>query len=349
MTTTEPTLRPRASSRSLKRAFKSPFSKSTTNLASGNDLPPPPLPTTVTPPVSTTVTMQKSSKKDKKEEKKKAKDAEVRYYGGDSKNYRPVTYNTAVQLNILLGGGTEEYWLAQARQTGAAAAGMELPKHSLQQEEEGTAEVGGFKDDSGQIWWDMQEKAEWTSLLPKDGQGVAVNLTDDVWVEFDNQDGRRRDSLGSTTDDSSSLLSLEVEEMMDGHGQVFFYGDAEVDQARSMYEMMAHKATTTGHVLFPIDISDESASDAGMARSIVSQAHRHLVHNNNKTSSTILLADGFEDHFLSYEAEGMKAKKTTTISFARPREAQVTMVKASSTTTPASKKGGLLKSLWRSK
>ncbi|KAG8867913.1 hypothetical protein FRC20_004534, partial [Serendipita sp. 405] len=311
-TSTEPTLRSRASSRSLKRAFKSPFGKSSSSQVP--DLPDLPLPSTKTPAISTTVTMQKSSssakdsksaekstsKKSKQTKPEKAKEAaaDVRYYADGNKtgSHRPVTYATAVQLNMLMGGGTQEYWLAQARQTGGEA------------DEEGgggigngVAEVGGFVDDSGQIWWDMQEKAEWTSLLPKDAQGLPVQQTDEMWVEFDN-DGRRN---STSSDESSSFLSAEFAEEVDGP-MMMYYGDYTDVERSAVYGIQK----ATGPVLFPIiDINNDddhysspNSPDSAMARSIISQAHKQIVYNNK---STIVLGggDGFDDSFLSYETE----------------------------------------------
>ncbi|KAG8842162.1 hypothetical protein FRB91_004379 [Serendipita sp. 411] len=129
---------------------------------------------------------------------------------------------------------------------------------------------------------------------------------------------------------------------------MMYYGEyTDVERSAVVYGHGIQKAT--GPVLFPIiDINNDddhyspNSPDSAMARSIISQAHKQIVYNNK---STIVLGggDGFDDSFLSYETE----INTKTIS-SRP-EAQVTMIKASSPTTATPKKGGLLKSLWRSK
>ncbi|PVF93928.1 hypothetical protein CPB86DRAFT_789595 [Serendipita vermifera] len=294
----------RASSRSLKRAFRSPFSKS---IPSSPERPAvPELPAELRENVAAIKQSSKSSSK------KTKKESEVRMHAKDTKNYRPVNYNQAVQLSMLLEGGTQEYWINKARQTGEDDEGVNV------------AEVGGFKDDDGNIWWDMEEKAEWTSLLPKDAQGEAVH-NQSTWVEF--TDYRR----GSTSSDHSTLSSISAE-LAEGVDGPLFYGDAESEQAPAA-AMYGIQKPTTGTVLFPVDMNEDwmSSSDAAAARAIIRQANGHL-----SKKQGVFLSDGFEDHFVSLEIEDRH----------RPRvELSFEQQQAAAPAAKPTKKGGFMKIL----
>jgi len=260
----------------------------------------------------------KPEKKTKPPKPEKKKSNERVHYHANSSNQRPLTYAANVQLQMLMGGGTEEYWLNKARESGVAEA-----------EATGVAveEVGGFKDEDGQIWWDVEEKAEWTSLLPKDGHGVAV--TNDMWVDF-NADYRR----GSTSSRDSTISSLSAELLEEMDGPVL-YGDIEVEQAHPIYGMQM----ATGTVLFPIVMGDDVE-----ARSVVTQANRSL-----SGKPAVMIVDGFEDHFLSYESSNASTVRVQVV--ASPVEAPVppVPVPAPAQANPTKKKSGLLKSLWGNK
>lgn len=304
--------------RSFKRSLKAAFSRSAPSSPERTPAALPEFPSELATTVAFVKNKSESTKPAKKSKSSKKKDTEVRYHA-ESKNHRPVTYQTAVELNMLLGGGSAEYWLAQTRQTG--------------EEDDGVGngvEVGGFQDDSGQIWWDMQEKVEFTSLLPKDAQGAPVHHTDDMWVEFDNG-GRRNSTSSSSAQSTISYLSSELEEIS---GSLFYgYGAPEMEASRPHF---TQQHATEATVLFPVEINgDESASSSSelaIARSVIAQANRQMY---NK--SAVVLADGFEDHFLSYESE-TNAKRIN-----QQPAVQVSMVKATKS------KGGLLKNLWGSK
>ena len=236
-----------------------------------------------------------------------------------------MAYATNVQLEMLMGGGSEDYWLSKSRKTSPAG----------EEDTVGTGvEVGGFKDEDGNIWWDVEEKAEWTSLLPKDGQGLPAT-TNDMWVDF-NTDYRRTST--SSADSTISDLSAELMEEMDGP---VLYGDVEAEQAHSIYGMQK----ATGTVLFPIAMGDEMTSEAAAARSIMSQANRTL---SNK--SAVVIVDGFEDHFLSYEATNASTVRIVNVAPAVTKQIQVVpVIPSSPSSAKATKKGGLLKSLWGNK
>ncbi|CAG7847490.1 SubName: Full=Uncharacterized protein {ECO:0000313/EMBL:CCA75378.1} [Serendipita indica DSM 11827] len=295
--------------RSFKRSLKAAFSRSAPSSPERTPAALPEFPSELATTVAFVKNKSESTKPAKKSKSSKKKDTEVRYHA-ESKNHRPVTYQTAVELNMLLGGGSAEYWLAQTRQTG--------------EEDDGVGngvEVGGFQDDSGQIWWDMQEKVEFTSLLPKDAQGAPVHHTDDMWVEFDNG-GRRNSTSSSSAQSTISYLSSELEEIS---GSLFYgYGAPEMEALSSAFH-----ATTCD---CGDRLSASSSSELAIARSVIAQANRQMY---NK--SAVVLADGFEDHFLSYESE-TNAKRIN-----QQPAVQVSMVKATKS------KGGLLKNLWGSK
>jgi hypothetical protein len=302
--------RSRTTSRTFKR-FKSPFSRSVPS--SPERAPVAEFPGELSDKVAalkiSTPKTEKPSKKAKPTKAEKKKSEDRIHYHANSSNQRPLTYATNVQLEMLMGGGSEEYWLNKGRKTGDG-----------DEEAIGTGvEIGGFKDEDGQIWWDVEEKAEWTSLLPKDGQGIPV--TSDMWVDF-NADNRRSSTSSEST---SSLLSADLLEEMDGP---VLYGDVEFEQAHPVYGMQK----ATGTVLFPIVMGDDSE-----ARAVISQANRSL-----SSKSAIVIADGFEDHFLSYESCNASTVRIQAI--APTREIAVVPVPAKAT-----KKGGLLKSLWGNK
>jgi len=282
----------RASGKSFKRHFKSPFSKSAPSSPERPSVPA--LPAHLAENVAAIKAKAEPSKSDKKSKskasaekkpvEKKPIEKKVQMHT-NSKNQRPVNYSTGVQLNMLMGGGSEDYWVAHARPTGQEG------------EDENVAEVGGFKDENGQIWWDVEEKAEWTSLLPKDSQGVQAT-SNDMWVEF-NSDLRRN----STSSANSTVSSLSAELVEDFDGPLF-YGDADFEP-RSVLGM--HKGT--GTVLFPINLNDEPHSpEATEARGIISQAN-----GNWSNKSAIVIDDGFEDSFLSYESEVAGSSRRTIV------------------------------------
>lgn len=295
----------RSSGKSFKRHFKSPFSKSAPSSPERPAVPA--LPAHLAENVATIKATAPPSKPEKKSKSKAEK--EKIHTHANSKNQRPINYSTAVQLNMLMGGGSQDYWVSHARPVVEGEDG------------ENVAEVGGFKDEDGQIWWDVEEKAEWTSLLPKDSQGVQAT-SNDMWVEFNTDYRRNSTSSGNST---LSSLSAELIEEVDG---LVLYGDADMEQPRTVFSM--HKAT--GTVLFPINLNDEPHSpEATEARAIISQANGGWM----KKGSAVV-DDGFEDSFLSYESEVASPRRTSI-----PKEATVQMSK------PAKK--GILKGLWGSK
>jgi hypothetical protein len=297
----------RASGKSFKRHFKSPFSKSSPSSPERPSAPA--FPVHLAENLAAAKAKVEPSKPAKKSKAEKQATEKKIHTHANSKNQRPLNYATGVQLNMFMGGGTEEYWVAHARPTGQ------------NEEDENVAEVGGFKDENGQIWWDVEEKAEWTSLLPKDEQGVQAT-SNDMWVEF-NTDFRRNST--SSGDSTISFLSAEFAEDVEGP---LFYRDAEMEQARTVYGM--HKGT--GTVLFPIDLNEEPHSpEATEARAIISQAN-----GNWSNKSAIVIDDGFEDSFLSYESEVAGSSRRTIAA----KEATVQMKPA---------KRGILKGLWGSK
>lgn len=295
----------RSSGKSFARRFKSPFSKSSPSSPERPAVPA--LPAHLAENVAAVKQESKSSKKSKSKAAEKPAEKKVKLHA-NSKNERPVTYQTAVQLNMLLGGGSQEYWLAHARKTGVE-----------EDELGGGEEVGGFKDEDGQIWWDMEEKAAWTSLLPKDSQGVQATSSN-MWVEFDTDHRRNSTSSGDST---LSYLSAELAEEVDGP---ILYGDADYEQAKAVPGIQKG----TGTVLFPIDLNDEPHSpEATEARGIISQANGMWT-----KKSEVQIADGFEDHFLSYGSEAAGSNRRGVVA----KEATVTMSK------PAKK--GILKGIW---
>jgi hypothetical protein len=297
----------RASGKSFKRHFKSPFSKSSPSSPERPSVPA--FPAHLAENVAAVKVKAEPSKPAKKSKAEKQSAEKKIHTHANSKNQRPLNYATGVQLNMLMGGGTEEHWIAHACPTGQKG------------EDENVAEVGGFKDENGQIWWDVEEKAEWTSLLPKDSQGVQAT-SNDMWVEF-NTDFRRNST--SSGDSTISFLSAEFAEDVEGP---LFYGDAEMEQARTVYGM--HKGT--GTVLFPINLNEEPHSpEATEARAIISQAN-----GNWSNKSAIVIDDGFEDSFLSYESEVAGSSRRTIAA----KEATVQMKPA---------KRSILKGLWGSK
>jgi hypothetical protein len=306
--------RSRTTSRTFKR-FKSPFSRSA---PSSPERPvAPEFPGELSDKVAALRTSEpkaeKPPKKTKPSKAEKKKSDDRIHYHANSSNQRPITYATNVQLEMLMGGGSEEYWLNKGRKVGDG-----------DEEAIGTGvEVGGFKDEDGQIWWDVEEKAEWTSLLPKDEQGLPV--TNDMWVDFNTD--HRRNSISSES--TSSLLSAELLEEMDGP---VLYGDVEFEQAHPVYGMQK----ATGTVLFPIAMGEDSE-----ARAIISQANRSL-----SSKSAIVIADGFEDHFLSYESCNTSTVCVQVI--APPREIAIVPAPVPGP-AKATKKSGLLKSLWGNK
>jgi len=307
--------RSRTTSRTFKR-FKSPFSRSA---PSSPERPvAPEFPGELSDKVAALKTSEpkaeKPSKKTKPSKAEKKKSDDRIHYHANSSNQRPLTYATNVQLEMLMGGGSEEYWLNKGRKTGDG-----------DEEAIGTGvEVGGFKDEDGQIWWDVEEKAEWTSLLPKDGQGLPV--TNDMWVDF-NTDYRRNSMSSEST---SSLLSAELLEEMDGP---VLYGDVEFEQSHPVYGMQK----ATGTVLFPIAMGDNDSE----ARTVISQATRSL-----SSKSDIMIADGFEDHFLSYESCNAS---TVCVQVVAPSREIAIVPAPVPVPAKATKKSGLLKSLWGSK
>lgn len=313
--------RSRSASRSFKR-FKSPFSRSAPSSPerSATAAAAPEFPAQLSDKVAALKASEESTSKASK--KSKAKSAEKKkaddkvHYHANSSNQRPMNYATNVQLEMLMGGGSQDYWLSKSRKTGNSG-----------EEGEDEEEVGGFKDEDGNIWWDVEEKSQWTSLLPKDGQGLPA--TNDMWVDF-NTDYRR--SSTSSADSTISSFSAELMEEMDGP---VLYGDVEAEQAHNtLYGMQR----ATGTVLFPIAMGDESAADASAARAIMSQAKQTL-----SGKSAVVISNEFEDSFLSYEASNVSST-VRVVNVVPTKEISVVAVPVAKT-----KKSGLLKGLWGSK
>jgi hypothetical protein len=307
-------VRPRT--KSLKSHLKSPFSKSSTSLAIAPAVPafPVELASKAKAESKEKDRKEKPSKKSKssKSESSEASSSSKTSRSAHAKPVRPVPYAAMVQLNMIMDGGSQDYWLNRAHQVGEPDT-----------EEVGNGvEVGGFKDENGQIWWDAEEKVEWTSLIPKDESGEP-SLRSETWVSFTHD---RRSSV-SSEDSYVSMISTDDAEDAD---EYIHYGVVEAEPAKMPYA----NRRAEGSMLFPIDIRDESSRDLFAARAVIAQAQSQMLKTRTKAA--------FEDHFLSYDSES-EVEFPAVIEVVKPQAKARTQTQVQ--TVKATKKSGFFKSL----
>jgi hypothetical protein len=124
-------------------------------------------------------------------------------------NVRPTMYAQEVQLAIFFEGGKEKDHVARAaaKTTKGLSADKGLPA--------GGREIGGYKDESGMLWWDEDEQWEWAALLPKEDDVDSSSTSEEsAWVDFDCAVERRASVSSAYSDMSVEALLDELDELV---------------------------------------------------------------------------------------------------------------------------------------
>jgi len=125
-------------------------------------------------------------------------------------------YAQEVQLAMFFEGGREKDHIA--RVAGKTTKGMSADKGLPG----GGREVGGYKDESGMLWWDEDEQWEWAALLPREGNDDtddhSTSHDDSAWVDFEGASEGRRSASSASSDKSVDALLDELEQLMSTMG-----------------------------------------------------------------------------------------------------------------------------------
>jgi hypothetical protein len=164
----------------------------------------------------------------------------------------PMSYAQHVEIDQLLGGGSDEYYMRKARrQTNKNGRGLDAGIS-------GDVGYGGsystFKDQSGAIWFDVEEMQEYAALIESKGGSRPSS-----WVAFNSD--LPPDSPADSTDDEDQPMEV-LDDQLAAYGGL----STATPQYRSVLTMprrtnRVHLSGKSGY-LFPPVRRRSSASDA---------------------------------------------------------------------------------------